>query len=113
VLLQHIVLQTLPKPSFIMSSPYASQDSFAFELYEQPDQFEWSETEDIEAVQGGVTPDVTRGTTVEKQNRSVSSRHNCSQRNLGFVSLMTGIKRKYTMKIRQALYTIRSSGRLN
>jgi hypothetical protein len=46
-----------------MSSPYASQDSFG--SYEPPDQFEWSETDDIEAVQGGVTPDVTRGTSVE------------------------------------------------
>jgi len=46
-----------------MSSPYASQDSYG--LYEPPDQFEWSETDDIEAVQGRVTPDVTRGTTVE------------------------------------------------
>jgi hypothetical protein len=44
-------------------SSYASQDSFG--SYEPPDQFEWLETDDIEAAQGGVTPDVTRGTTVE------------------------------------------------
>jgi hypothetical protein len=44
-------------------SSYASQDSFR--SYEPPDQFEWLETDDIEAAQGGVTPDVTRGTTVE------------------------------------------------
>jgi hypothetical protein len=48
-----------------MSSPYASQDSFAFGLYEQPDQFEWTQTDDIEAIKGGLTPDATRENTVE------------------------------------------------
>jgi hypothetical protein len=93
-----------------MSSPYASQDSFR--SYEPPDQFEWSQTDDIEAVQGGVTPDVTRGTTVETDPFS-QQQTQLRPKKLGFVSLLTGMKRKYTMKIRRASYTIRSSGRLN
>jgi hypothetical protein len=36
-----------------------------FELYEQPDQFDWTQREDTEVAQGGVSPDVTRENTVE------------------------------------------------
>jgi hypothetical protein len=39
-----------------MSSPYASQDSFAFDLYDQPGQLEWTQREGA---------DVTRENTVE------------------------------------------------
>jgi hypothetical protein len=39
-----------------MSSPFNSQDSFAFELYDQPDQFEWTSREGADA---------TRETTVD------------------------------------------------
>ncbi|KAM3064619.1 hypothetical protein ACMFMF_011893 [Clarireedia jacksonii] len=48
-----------------MTSPYGSQDSFAVGLYEQPDQFEWTQQDGTEVVHRGVTPDITREDTVE------------------------------------------------
>jgi hypothetical protein len=48
-----------------MSSSYSSQDSFAFGLYEQPDQFEWTQQDGTQVDQGGVTPDITRANAVE------------------------------------------------
>ncbi|KAH6717464.1 transglutaminase [Leptodontidium sp. MPI-SDFR-AT-0119] len=41
-----------------MNSPYPSQDSFAFELYEQQDPFKESQREGKEVVRGVATPDI-------------------------------------------------------
>jgi hypothetical protein len=41
-----------------MSSPYASQDSFGFELYDEQDLFEPSQTQEREVGHEGVTPDM-------------------------------------------------------
>ncbi|TVY71304.1 hypothetical protein LSUE1_G004473 [Lachnellula suecica] len=48
-----------------MSSPYSSQDSFAFGLYEQPDRFDWTQQDGTEVVQERVAADITREDTVE------------------------------------------------
>jgi hypothetical protein len=66
-----------------MGSPYGSQDSFAVGLYEEPDQFEWTQQDGTEVVHRGVTPDITREDTVEI-DPSCQQRTQLQPKTLGF-----------------------------